>query len=85
MKIELDVPDYSAEHGLRMEWEPEHRIETYIEDGVMRIVANRDGLVSLARIMLTLAQPQVSTGTHVHLDASNSLEDGSSELIIEKM
>jgi hypothetical protein len=85
MKIEIDVTDYSAEHGPTMEWEAEHKIETYVEDGVMRIVANRDGLVSLARLLLTLAQSQVPTGSHWHLDESNSLEDGSVELIIERM
>ena len=50
--------------------------------GAVVISANREGLVSLARILLALAEE--TPGSHVHLDAFNSLEEGSAELIIER-
>ena len=38
---------------------------------------------SLARIFADLAEEP--PGSHIHLDAYNSLEDGSAELIVEKI
>jgi hypothetical protein len=84
MKIEIDVPDYSPESGLHMEWDDYYEIRTELQDGATRIVANRAGLISLARLCLTLADPAVPSGNHWHLDAPNSLEEGSTELILEK-
>lgn len=49
----------------------------------MTISANREGMISLANIMLDLAEGL--PGAHLHLDESNSLEDGSCELIIERV
>lgn len=46
------------------------------------ISANREGLLSLADILTTLAAQD--NGAHIHLDEFNSLEDGSAELLIEK-
>ncbi|MBR4747215.1 MAG: hypothetical protein IK061_07475 [Desulfovibrio sp.] len=50
--------------------------------GAIVLSANREGLVSLARILRALAEE--APGSHVHLDASNSLEEGSADLIIER-
>jgi hypothetical protein len=85
MKMTIEVPDYSPEHGIRTEWEYGFNISSHIDDGSAIIKANRAGLVSLARHLLVLAQPEVPSGAHIHLDESNSLEDGSCELIIEKL
>jgi len=53
-------------------------------DGNTTIVsANKAGLISLAK-NLTLLADELS-GSHIHLDDYNSLEEGSSELIIEKI
>lgn len=49
------------------------------------ISANREGLLSLANHLLNLAQAEVPCGTHIHLDEYNSLEDGSLDLIVEKI
>ena len=46
------------------------------------ISANREGLLSLANHLKKLAD-EVS-GSHIHLDVFNSLEEGSAELILEK-
>ncbi len=83
--VTIDVPDYSRERGMRMEWETDTEIKTRLEDGGMVLVANESGLVSLARLFLTLANAEVSSGSHWHLDDLNCFEDGSVELIVEKM
>jgi hypothetical protein len=85
MKVEIEVPDYSPESGLHMEWEDYFEIRTDLQGGATRIVANQAGLISLARLFLTLADPAVPSGNHWHLDDLNSLEEGSRELILEKM
>lgn len=47
---------------------------------------SRSGGISLfSRHLLTLAQKDVPGGSHIHYDQSNSLEDGSCEIIFEKM
>lgn len=66
-----------------LDWVDGFEIHTCVDEGMMRIAANRQGLVSLANILLALATE--SPGTHVHLDEHNSLEDGSCELIIERV
>lgn len=62
-------------------WEEGFTISTRADHGAVTLSANRAGLVSLARIMLDLAEGV--PGDHVHLDELNSLEDGSIELIVE--
>lgn len=47
------------------------------------INANKEGLLSLANIFTALSR-ETASGAHVHLDQYNSLEDGSTELIIAK-
>jgi len=65
-----------------IKWEDGAEISVKSENGRTEIKANREGLLSLAEIMKTLADEK--SGTHIHLDEFNSLEDGSAELIIEK-
>jgi hypothetical protein len=47
------------------------------------ISANREGLLSLARHFQALAEGV--PGDHIHYDEYNSLEEGSSALIIERV
>jgi len=84
MKIEIQVPDYSPEEGLRFEWEETFTIEAQIKNNSVIVRADRGGLISLARHLMTLAYAPVSSGYHFHLDESNALADGSCELIFEK-
>jgi hypothetical protein len=56
------------------------KIEVKIKGDIIAISANKAGLVSLARQLLTLAQDNVPSGSHFHFDDYNSLEDGSTEL-----
>ena len=82
--MSLDIPDYSPETGVVLKWEDDAEIKVSTQDGEVLIEANADGLTSLANHLLNLAQTAVPPGTHIHLD-DNSLEDGSSPLIIEKL
>lgn len=51
-------------------------------DGII-ISANREGLLSLAKQLTALADGV--PGEHIHYDEYNSLEKGSSEMIIERV
>lgn len=59
-------------------------IRVGVADQVVTISANASGLRSLARQLLVLAQESTPSGHHFHFDDSNSLEDGSTELVLEK-
>jgi hypothetical protein len=64
-----------------LNWIDGFEISVRIENGAAVISANREGLLSLANHLKSLAEEPL--GTHIHLDAYNSLEEGSSELIFE--
>ena len=80
----VEVPEYDPERGLRTEWDDGFEIGVRVQDGEVVVTANPAGLRSLARHLLVLAQDAVPVGHHIHLDDSNSLEDGSVGLILEK-
>lgn len=84
MRIELNVPDYSPQQGVRLDWDDGFTIDVQTFHNEVVIRANGAGLTSLARHLLELAQPNVLPGTHFHLDSSASLEDGSFALIVER-
>ena len=64
-------------------WEDGFEIRTRTEGDEVTISANRAGLVSLANNLLALAADE--KGSHFHLDEFNALEEGSCELIIERI
>ena len=68
---------------MEMEWKAGFTIKTRLENGATVISANREGLLSLAAQLTALANGEI--GAHVHYDEYNSLEDGSAELIIERI
>ena len=68
---------------MHIEWERNFSIKVGGRDGEVTLSANRDGLLSLARIFSALAEE--TPGCHIHLDAYNSLEEGSAELIVERL
>lgn len=68
---------------MKIEWEDGYEIRVTIDKGTALISANREGLLSLARQLTAMAQEPV--GSHIHYDQSNSLEEGSAELIIERI
>ena len=69
---------------MNIEWVGNFKIEVGLDiDNAVVISANRDGLLSLARQLTALADDSV--GSHIHYDDYTSLEDGSIEMIIQKL
>ncbi|MDO4798380.1 MAG: hypothetical protein Q4A01_10240 [Coriobacteriales bacterium] len=68
---------------MRMRWENDFQLSTAIQEGEIVISANRNGMRSLANILMDLSDQE--PGAHVHLDEHNSLEDGSIELVIQRV
>ena len=83
MNWDLDTEPYDS-RGIRLRWDPDAEIE-FKGGPVGNLRCNRAGLVTFARHLLTLAQDGVPPGSHLHLDSSNGLVDGSSEIIVERV
>lgn len=67
-----------------IEWEDGFTIGVKVDnENNVVISANKEGLLSLAKQLASLAEAEV--GCHIHYDEYNSLEDGSSAMIIEKI
>ena len=66
-----------------IKWEDGFEIRVHLDGRSTIISANREGLRSLAGQLLALAVEE--PGSHIHYDDYNSLEEGSSGLIIEKI
>ncbi len=65
---------------MRIKWVDGFEIRVSIENGEAVISANKEGLLSLAKQLTALAEE--APGKHIHYDQYNSLENGSTELII---
>ena len=68
---------------MKTEWVNGFEIQVKNVNGTTVILANREGMMSLAKQLLTLADGV--PGDHIHYDEYNSLETGSSEMIIERV
>ncbi len=65
---------------MNIEWVDGHEIRVKADDDTVVIAANQEGLLSLAKHITALAE--AAPGQHIHYDGYNSLEDGSTEMII---
>lgn len=68
---------------MKVEWIDGYEVKAAIESGEIVISANREGMLSLAKHLTTLADG--APGDHIHYDEHNALEDGSADLIIERV
>ena len=68
---------------MKLEWVDGFQIRVSFADGAVLISANREGLLSLAAHLSALAGGV--PGDHIHLDGYNSLEEGSADLILERI
>ena len=68
---------------MKIEWVDGSEIHVSVEHGDVVISANREGLLSLAMQLKMLAEE--TPGSHIHYDENNSLEEGSAEMIIERL
>ena len=66
-----------------IEWVEGYRIFIRMRDNEVLLSANREGLLSLAEQLKTLAEGK--PGDHFHYDEHNALETGSAQLVIEKV
>ncbi|MBR4461690.1 MAG: hypothetical protein IKS51_03820 [Erysipelotrichaceae bacterium] len=66
---------------MEMEWVDGFEIRVSADHGQVLISANKEGLLSLAKQLVVLAQQ--APGTHIHYDEYNSLEEDSAELTVE--
>lgn len=85
VEVKLEIPKYNDEVGLQSSWVDGFILKTDIIENQIQIHANKSGLISLAKLLLSLAQDETPIGCHYHLDDNNSLETGSNELIISKI
>lgn len=67
---------------MTFKWIDGFEIAARIDGDEIVISANREGLLSLAEQLRTLAEEE--DGCHFHLDQYNSLEEGSVDLVVEK-
>ena len=68
---------------MKIEWIDGFEIKVKIENGAALLSANREGMLSLAKQLIALADG--APGDHIHYDENNSLEAGSAEMIIERV
>ena len=66
-----------------LKWIDGFSITFRIDGSSALLSANKAGLLSLASHLIRLAEG--NPGDHIHLDPYNSLEDGSDELILERV
>ena len=64
-----------------MKWVDGSTISVRIDGNTVVISANKEGLLSLADQLTSMAEER--PGCHIHYDEYNSLEVGSAELIVE--
>ena len=67
---------------MELHWEDGFTINVAVRGNTVVLSANREGMLSLANHLTQLAE--MPSGSHLHLDEHNSLEEGSAELILEK-
>jgi hypothetical protein len=79
----VHVPDYHPGAGLRFSWDDDFEIAMSVSSTEVSIKANRAGLVTLARHLLTLAQDGVHEGAHLYMTADQEI-DANVDLILER-
>ena len=73
MRVEIDIPDYQPEQGIVTKWDDGFEVELRVTSSEVVLRANAAGLRTLARHLLTLADPSITAGSHVHYDEGNGL------------
>ena len=69
--------------NMTIEWVDGYQIKAAVENNDIVISANRAGMLSLAKQLIALADGV--PGDHIHYDEHNSLEEGSAEMVIERV
>ena len=82
MKVKVDITKHIDGDGITLDVEDGYKIITETDGESATIIANREGLITLAKLMLHMAQPSVKQGNHFDLDTWNVLDEGSVELTV---
>jgi hypothetical protein len=80
-----EYKEYDQNKGVTYETDEKMIVKITIEGEVCTLSSNREGLLSLAKSFIKLADDNVPIGCHYHLDHPVFMEEGSSELIVEKI
>lgn len=83
MKVEIEIPEYDAIKGLKIVWEKNFEIRTINMGNDFIIEANKEGLISLAKQMLSIAYNDLFSGFHIHYEEATCLDKGSASFVIE--
>ncbi|MDH4226933.1 MAG: hypothetical protein OEV59_04150 [Deltaproteobacteria bacterium] len=76
---------YDSATGVLYEVENNMVVKFSVSNNECTISANREGLLSLAKSLIKLADNNVPEGAHYHLDAGVFLEESSVDVVIEKI
>lgn len=68
---------------MNLAWEDGFEIRVGLSQNTVTVSANQAGLLSLAKQLTALAE--AAPGSHIHYDEYNALEEGSAEMIIERI
>jgi hypothetical protein len=68
---------------MKVDWVDGFEIRVCAHGDEVSISANREGLISLARQLMALADGV--PGDHIHYDEHTSLEAGSHDMVIERL
>lgn len=74
--------DFST--GFQYKWEEGFSIKVEIIKGTVVIRTNKAGLISLVNHLTHLSEERFADGYYFDLDQHNSLEEGSSDLVVIK-
>jgi hypothetical protein len=82
LNCHVAVPRYDGK-TLSFSWTEDHALRVRVLGDEVVIEGDAAGLRALARQLLTLAQPGVPSGSHLHLEPGTGLDAGAS-LILER-
>ena len=82
--IEIEIPDYNEYIGLLSTWYDDFFISTEYHENTFFLRANKDGLISLATQLLTLAYAP-ENDAHFFYEDMGCLERGSTEFVISRI
>lgn len=67
MKLTIEIPEYDGD-AIDVIWHKGSSVHVCCHENVVTIKANGEGLRSLGEQLLYLAQEDVRSGCHIHLD-----------------
>lgn len=83
MEFRFEPPPYHATHGLQGVHCGDGQVFVKVLGDTVVFLADRRGLLDLAKDLITLAQTGIPDGFHFHYDAGGELLSGSKHLVLE--